>query len=58
MRYAFQHVEDCLVAKFILTSPNEEWHLKFVEVASNKGESDVDDILDYFAVVGGEDESP
>ena len=48
-----------MVAKFMYTwSPNEEWHLKFVEVASNKGESDVDDILDYFAVVGGEDESP
>ena len=59
VRYAFQHVEDCLVAKFMYTwSPNEEWHLKFIEVESNKGESDVDDILDYFAVVGGEDESP
>ena len=59
VRYAFQHVEDCLVAKFMYTwSPNEEWHLKFVEVESSKGESDVDDILDYFAVVGGEDESP
>jgi hypothetical protein len=58
VRYAFQHVEDCLVAKFMYTwSPNEEWHLKFIEVENNKGESDVDDILDYFAVVGGEDES-
>jgi hypothetical protein len=58
VRYAFQHVEDCLVAKFMYTwSPNEEWHLKFIEVESNKGESDVDDILDYFTVVGGEDES-
>tara|TARA_B100001093_G_scaffold269645_1_gene257780 strand:- start:516 stop:1073 length:558 start_codon:yes stop_codon:yes gene_type:complete len=58
VRYAFQHVEDCLVAKFMYTwTPNEEWHLKFIEVESGKGESDVDDILDYFTVVGGEDES-
>ena len=58
IRYAFHTVEDCLVGKFMYTwSPNEEWHLKFVDVEESKGESDVDDILDYFAVVGGEDES-
>jgi len=58
IRHAFHPVNDCLVAKFKYTwTPNEEWHMKFVEVEDNMGMDDVDDILDYFAIVGGEDES-
>ena len=57
IRHAFHPVEDCLVAKFKYTwSPNEEWHMKFVEVQDSMGIDEVDDILDYFAIVGGEDE--
>jgi hypothetical protein len=57
IRHAFHPVDDCLVAKFTYTwTPNEEWHLKFVEVEDGMGIDDVDSILDYFAIVGGEDE--
>ena len=57
IRHAFHPVEDCLVAKFNYTwTPNEEWHLKFVGVEDGMGIDDVDSILDYFAIVGGEDE--
>lgn len=58
IRHAFHKVDDCLVAKFNHTwSPNDDWHLKFVDVEDDMGIDDVDDILDYFTIVGGEDES-
>tara|TARA_S200002703_G_scaffold147042_1_gene142536 strand:- start:152 stop:712 length:561 start_codon:yes stop_codon:yes gene_type:complete len=58
IRFAFHKVEDCLVAKFNHTwSPDDGWHLKFVDVEDDMGIEDVDNILDYFTIVGGEDES-
>lgn len=58
VRYAYHTVTDCLVAKFIFTwTPTQNWHLKFVDVEDSMGISDVNDILDYYAIVGGEDES-
>lgn len=58
IRHAFHKVEDCLVAKFNHTwSPDDDWHLKFVDVEDDMGIEDVDDILNYFTIVGGEDES-
>lgn len=56
IRHAFHNIDDCLVAKFNYTwTPDESWHLKFVSVEESMGIDDVDDILDYITVVGGED---
>ncbi len=58
IRHAFQPIEQCLVGKFNYTwTPDGGWHLKFVDVEDTMGVDDVDDILDYFAMTGGEDES-
>jgi hypothetical protein len=58
VRFMFQNIEDCLVAKFNYTwNPNNGWHLKLLDVENNMGIHDIDDILDYIAITGGEDES-
>ena len=57
IRHTFHNIDDCLVAKFNYTwTPDMEWHLKFVDVEESMGLDDVDDILDYMTIVGGEDE--
>jgi len=58
IRHTFHNVNECLVGKFNYTwSPDDGWHLKFGEVEDAMGVDGVDDILDYYAITGGEDES-
>ena len=58
IRHTFHNVDECLVGKFNYTwSPDDGWHLKFIEVEDTMGVDGVDDILDYYAITGGEDES-
>jgi len=58
IRHTFHNVDECLIGKFNYTwSPNDGWHLKFIEVEDTMGVDSVNDILDYYAITGGEDES-
>jgi hypothetical protein len=57
IRHAFHNIEDCLVVKLNHTwSPTDGWHLCFVDTESEMGIDDIDDITDYYAIVGEEDE--
>jgi hypothetical protein len=56
-RHAFHNIEDCLVVKLNHTwSPTDGWHLCFVDTESEMGIDDIDDITDYYAIVGDDDE--
>ena len=57
-RLAFHNIEDCLVVKLNYTwSPTDGWHLCFVDIENDMGIDDIDDITDYYAIVGDDGES-
>ena len=57
-RLAFHNIEDCLVVKLNHTwSPTDGWHLCFVDIENEMGIDDIDDITDYYAIVGDSDGS-
>jgi len=57
IRHAFHNIEDCLVVKLNHTwSPTDGWHLCFVDTENEMGIDDIDDITDYYAIVGDDDE--
>ena len=58
IRHAFQNIDDCLIVKLNHTwSPNDGWHLCFVDTEDGMGIDEIDDITDYYAIVGDEDVS-
>jgi hypothetical protein len=58
IRHTFHNIEDCLVVKLNHTwLPSDGWHLSYVCNENEMGVDDIDDITDFYAVVGDEVES-